>query len=172
MLCYLLCNNIVYFTRAALKVMPPIILAHSIRGECWWYGSRGWTFPPTFHSILLLCDRWQQMDRLTKCCLTWKCRWSKGVSLNSSMWKKWHILTFIDASWTFMETTQVSTGSGLCFSAVAAVGHLHWRRFLWVWHVDSCLLLVKIQSQWWRLCWKIVFLTENLLYQIVLMCSF
>jgi len=43
---------------------------------------------------------------LTKWCLTWKCGSSKGVSLNSSMWKKWHPLTFTDTCWMFMETTQ------------------------------------------------------------------
>ena len=30
----------------------------------------------------------------------------KSVKLNSSMWKKWHPLTFTDACWTFMETKQ------------------------------------------------------------------
>ena len=34
--------------------------------------------------ILLPCDRWQQRGSLTK----WKRGWSKGVSLNSSTWKK------------------------------------------------------------------------------------
>ena len=27
--------------------------AHAIRGDCWWDGSRGWTFLQTFHCILL-----------------------------------------------------------------------------------------------------------------------
>ena len=39
-----------------------IMSAHNIRGGYRWYGSRGWTFPPTFHYILLPCDRWQQRD--------------------------------------------------------------------------------------------------------------
>ena len=33
-----------------------IMLAHSVRGQCWWYGSRGWAFPPVFHYMLLPCD--------------------------------------------------------------------------------------------------------------------
>ena len=45
-----------YFVRAAPKLMPAI-LKHSVRGECWWYGCRGGTFPPAFHYILLLCNR-------------------------------------------------------------------------------------------------------------------
>lgn len=68
------------------------------------YGSRNWTFSPVFHYTLLLYDRWQQSGTVTDQCLTRKCGWSKGVSLNSSMRKKWHPLTFTDAYWTLMET--------------------------------------------------------------------
>ena len=50
---------------------------------CWWYSSIGWIYPPTFHYILLPCDRWQKRGSLTEWHLTWKWVWSKGVSLNS-----------------------------------------------------------------------------------------
>ena len=30
-------------------------------GRCWWYCNMGWTFPPIFCYVLLLCDRWQQI---------------------------------------------------------------------------------------------------------------
>ena len=73
-------------------------------GRDWWYGSGGWTFLPIFPYILLLCNSWQQRGSLTKWCLSWKCIWSKAVELNSSVWKKWHPLTFIDTWWMFMET--------------------------------------------------------------------
>ena len=80
--------------RAALKVTPDFItLAHDGRCRHWRYGSWGWTFPPIFHYIFLLCDRWQQGGSLTEWCLTWKCLWSNHVEWNSSMWKKWHPLT-------------------------------------------------------------------------------
>ena len=36
-------------------------LIHSVRGGCWWSGSRGWTFP-TLHYILSLCNRWQHRE--------------------------------------------------------------------------------------------------------------
>ena len=65
-----------------------IMLAQSTRDGCWWYGSRGWTFPPISHFILFLCDRWQQKDGLTEWHQTWKCVWSKGVSLNSALQDK------------------------------------------------------------------------------------
>jgi len=33
-----------------------VMLDHKVRGGCWWYGSRSWTFPPVFSYVLLL---WQ-----------------------------------------------------------------------------------------------------------------
>ena len=98
--------NIIYETCSKSNASYFIMLAHDVSSGWWWYGSRGWTFPPIFHSILLPCDRWQQRRRLTVWSLTWECRWSKDVSLNSSTWKKLHPLTFTDAYWTFMETKQ------------------------------------------------------------------
>ena len=64
------------------------MLAHDIKGGCWWYDSRSWAFPPIIHYTYFLYDRWQQWGTLTEWCLTWKCTWSKGVPLNFSMWKK------------------------------------------------------------------------------------
>lgn len=37
-----------------------IMLIRDVRGGCWRYSSRGWTLPPVFHCMLMLCDRWQQ----------------------------------------------------------------------------------------------------------------
>ena len=108
-----------------------MMFAHDIRGRCWWCGSRTWTFPPIFHYFLLLCDRWQQRCSLTEWRLTWKCGWSKVVSMNSSTQKKWHPLTLIDTCWMFMETKQwmwAQWGGGWCISSVAivTVGLLCW----------------------------------------------
>jgi len=44
----------------------------------------------------LPCDKWQQKGNLTKWPLTWKCVSSKGVSFNSSLWKKWQPLISTD----------------------------------------------------------------------------
>ena len=80
-----------------------ILLAHCIRGRCWWSGSRGWTFPPIPLYILLMYNRWQQRGSLTKWCLTWKCVWSKGMALNSSMQEKnethWHSSMLAECLW-------------------------------------------------------------------------
>ena len=79
------------------------MLAHNVRGGCWWYGSTAWTFPPITHYILLLFDRWQQRGSPTKRCLTQKYRWSKCVSMTSSMQKKncshWHSLILAECLW-------------------------------------------------------------------------
>jgi len=106
-------------TRAAPKVMPPILL-------CWWYASRGWTFPPKSYYMLWPCNRWQQRGTLTKWHLTWKCIWSKGVTLNSSMQKNgthWHSLMFVEHLWrpnSACEYTEVLSGA------------VHWWQQQWV----------------------------------------
>ena len=78
------------------------------------------TFPPVFHYVLLLCDRWQQSYSLTEWHLTWKYTWSKGVELNSCMQRKWYPLTFIDCWWMFMKTKKwmwAQWGCGWCILA-------------------------------------------------------
>ena len=78
----------------APKVMPPILLHWPTISEtdrCWWYGSTGWTFPPIFNYILLLCGSraavWQNG--------VWKRVWSTSVSF--APWGKncthWHAST-------------------------------------------------------------------------------
>jgi len=54
--------------RAASKVMSSTLLCWpiTIRGRCWWYGSRGWTFPPIFQCILLLYDRLEQRGQFDR----------------------------------------------------------------------------------------------------------
>ena len=123
-----------------------IMLAHSIRGRCWWYGSRGWTFLPIFYYVLLPCDRWQQRGSLTEWCLTWKCVWSKGVSVSSSTWKKLHPLTFTDACWTLMETKQwvwAQRGTGGAFQ----------QRWQWVTLTGIDCFKCSMQAfvhRWWK----------------------
>jgi len=116
-----------------------IMLTHNVRGRCWWNGRRGWTLPAIFHYIFVAV-KWQQRNSLTEWRLTWKYIISKGVSMKSSMWKKWWPLTFIDGWWMLMETNQwmwAQWGGRWCVSAVVIVGHLHWCRFLQVWHAGS-----------------------------------
>ena len=90
---------ILFLLLAAVIPIHCVLLRRSwlcgARDRCWWYGSRGWTFPPISHYMLLLCDKWQQRGSLTEWCLTGKCVWIKGVSLNFSMQKKQYPLTSI-----------------------------------------------------------------------------
>ena len=58
------------------------------------------------YPTLLPCGRWQQRGNLTEWHLTWKCVWSKGVSMNSSVEEKCHPQTFSDTCWMFMKTKQ------------------------------------------------------------------
>jgi len=76
-----------------------IMLAHKVRSGWWWYGSK------IFHCILLLCNRWQQWQNG----MTWKCVGSKGESLNSSVRKSLHPLTFTDTCWMCMENKHTAS---------------------------------------------------------------
>ena len=136
-----------------------MILAQSVRHRYWWYGSRGCTFPPIFHYMLLPCDRWQQRGSLTIWRLTCKCISNKGVWLNTSTCKKWHPLTFINACWIFMETKQwiwAQWGDRWCVSAVETVtwktshvpdGHA------WLSHHEMKSMLISSPTwirRWWH----------------------
>jgi len=117
LLVYTLAHVFIYEGRSESNASDFMMLALYVRGGCLWYGSRGWTFPTTFRYILVPCDRWQQRGSLKTWHLTWKCRWSKGASLNSSMW---HPLTFIDACWVIVETKQCMWAQWewvVCFSS-------------------------------------------------------
>jgi len=72
-------GNRYYEDSSESNVSSFIMLAHNIRGRYRGNCSRGWTFLTIFHSVLLMCDRWQQ-DSLTEWSLTWMCVWNKSVS--------------------------------------------------------------------------------------------
>jgi len=147
-----------------------ITLAHSIRGWCLWYDSRGCTFPPVFHYILLPHDRWQQRGTLTQ-----ECGWSRGIIWISPCRNKWHPLTFIDTCWTFVEIKQwmwAQWGAGWCVSAVVTSGSPPLvqivvsaaRRLSFTTDKNAELIAVTMLK-------KEYFVAEILLYQTVLLCS-
>jgi len=138
-------------TRPAPKIMLPILLCCPWCQRRWWqYSSRSRTFPAIFHYVLLLCDKWQYRGSLTKWRLTWKCGWSKCVTLNSSTWKKWHPLTFINASWMFTETEcehsvfHPCETHGWCVSAVGQWQYITWCRFFISMAWGSCSSLAEM----------------------------
>ena len=96
------CSSFLHETRPALNLMPLILSCWPTTPEAD-VGSVAAEFEP-FHQYpnTFYCHVTDgSKGQLTKWHLTWKYRWSKDVSLNSSMKKKWHPLTFID---TLMET--------------------------------------------------------------------
>jgi hypothetical protein len=42
------CLSTMYEGRSKINASYFIMLAHDVRGGCWWYGNRSWTFPPIF----------------------------------------------------------------------------------------------------------------------------
>jgi len=116
------------------------VLAHDIRGRCWWYGSTGWSFPPVFCYILLPCNRWKQRSNLTKWCLTQK------VSHWTPPWVK---IAHTDIHQHLLNISAdkiVDVNSVRQWVATVAVGDLNWCRYLWTWHAGSCSLLSKKHS--------------------------
>ena len=115
-----LCNaDLIFCSKSNVSYF--VMLAHNIRGGCWWDGSRGWTYLPILHGIWLLCNRGKQRGSLAEWHPTWKCTWSNGVSLSSSVGKNgthWHSLMLVNVyrDWT----VDVSTvRQWWCISAVA-----------------------------------------------------
>ena len=130
-----------------------VVLAHSARGECWWSSSRGWTFPP-LSTMCCCCVTDGSRGVLTQWHVTWKCTGSNSRSLNSSTWKKWHPLAFIDICRTLVETKPwmwAQWGNEWC---VSAAGTAMWDKphsKLPCWyrraqHVDSCSSQAKMHS--------------------------
>ena len=149
-------NSVNIFMRAALKVMLPDLWCWLMTSEVDVGGMAAEVEPShKLHYILLLCDRWQQGGSLTKWCLTWKCLWSKGVSLNFSVWEKM-ALTDIHRCLLNVyrdQTVDVSTVRQwmVCFSSgdssVKDKPRSRWPyRFLQVWHTDSYSSLMKMHS--------------------------
>jgi len=128
-----------------------------VRSGCWWYGSKGWTFPTIFCYILLLCDRWQQRSNMTKWCLTWECIWSKGMSLNSSMQEKTALIDIHQHLLNVYEdqTLDVSTVRWwvVHFSSGDSDVKDKWWAFWISWTLDKPSTLTTISQCWlsWRL---------------------
>ena len=148
------------------------MLAHDIRGRCWWYGSMGWTFPLIVCSILLLCDRWQQRGSLTNGIWRGSVYEAKVYHWIPPCGKKcthWHSLMLGECFW------RPNSGYKRC----EAVGGAFQQREQW--QGRQATFWVATQSLvhgWWKCIvsggdwWKPVFCSwEFAEYQIVLLCS-
>lgn len=132
-----------------------MVLAHSIS---WWYDCGGCTFPPTFRSILLLCDRQEQRGYVTNWCLT-----QTGISAKWCHWKSlhegkngtnWHYQCLLNICRD--RTADVSTVRrwAVCFSRGDSESP-PLVQSLQAWHAGSSSL-VKMQRQLWWPCWESV----------------
>jgi len=142
------------YTRAALKVTPPICLCWAMISEADADG-RALEAEPSWQYSFAFCCHVTNDSRtdgsLTECCLIWKCIWNKGVSLNSPLWKNsihWHFLN-VDGD----QSVDVSTVKQwvVCFSSSDSNAkdkpHSRWpNTFLWTWHAGSCSPLAKMHS--------------------------
>ena len=139
-----------------------ILLAQRSRGRCWWWGSRGWTFPLIFRYMLLLCNRWQQRGTLTQ----WKWIWSKELSFNSFTWKKMASIYIHDACWMATETKLwlwAPWGSGCSVSALVKIFECSMQALLHHWW--------KCTADGGDCAEKECYAAENFLYHIMLSCS-
>ena len=143
--------------RVALKITPPYfnMLAYDIRGgRCWWYSSRGWTFPPVFHYISLPCDRWQQSGTLTQRHLTEVRRKHRCVNELLHAEKNgthWHSPAPAECQWRPNSGCEHREAAAVCLSSgdkdVKNKPRSGWPcRLLVVWHAGFCLSLVKMHS--------------------------
>ena len=91
------------------------MLSHSVSGGYWWYSSRGWTFPPVFHYVLLLCDRckgavWQNG---VWCGSVYEAKVCHCIPPHGITDTYWHSLILAECLW------RPNSGREHCVSAVA-----------------------------------------------------
>ena len=96
-----------------------ITLAHDIRGGCWWDSSRGWTFSSVSHYMLLLCDRWQQTDRMVSDMEVHVRQAWNWILLCRKSCTHWHSSMFGEHLWRPNSGCGIVRG-GWCISTVAS----------------------------------------------------
>ena len=101
--------------KAALKVMPG---GMSVEAQP----------SPQYPITCCCCVTDGSRGALTQQCLTWKRIWSKGVLWNPSVGKKWHLVTFTDACWTFVSLTNYVI---VFFVSVVASMAINKRHYFW-----------------------------------------
>ena len=136
------------------------ILARSVRGGCWMYGSRDGIFPSIFCYILYLCNRWQQRGGQKKMVSDMKAHMKQRcVTEFLCAEKNWTI----NIHWWLLnvygdQTVDVSMVKWLvaCLS-IGNNGSIPLVQIFMEQHAGSCTSLLKIHSPCWWLCGKTVF---------------
>ena len=113
-------------TRAALKVMPPILWCWPKKSETD-VGGMAVEVEYSWQYSVIFCCHIMDGTRGTV--------WQNGI-LHVGV----HPLTFTDAWWTFLETSVSMVRWWMMHFTVVTetAGHLPWCRFLWVQHAGSC----------------------------------
>lgn len=126
-------HTIVYQGCSESSASYCMVLAHTIRGECWWNGSRSWIFAPIPHYVLLQCDRGAV--------------WPNGADMEVWMQQRGGIeflhVAFINVCWTLGDNKQwmwAHWGMGVRFSSGnGKSGKSHWCRFMQALHACKFL---------------------------------
>jgi len=135
------------------------MLAHGIRGRWWCYASRGWTFPPISHCILLPCNIMAaegQSDTMAsdmEVCMAQRCGTEFFLAEKMPLIDIHQYLPNASGD----QTVDVSTVRQwvVCFSSDNNSGSPPLVPILMS-NASSCLL-TKMDSWWWWLCWRIAF---------------
>ena len=112
------------------------MLAHDIRGRCWWDESRVWTFQQYCY-ILLPCDTWQQKGSLAKWCL----QWIKWCELYFGMGEEVILLDVLDPKETISSDCYIVILTKL--RAQTSIGQRRWLPF-------SCNMITPGSLPVWR----------------------
>ena len=119
------------------------MLAHCIRGGCWWYGSRGWTFPPVFCSTTVTNG--------SKAAVWQDCAWHGGAYEEKCVTEFLHVenMAAIGIHWWLLniyrdQTADVGTVRQwvVCFSS----GESKIQSMFWI-SVHSCHIMKISESQ-------------------------
>ena len=145
---------------AALRVMALLLLCWPMTSEVD-VGSRVHPLLPYHQYPIMFCGRATDDSRgaAAEWCLTWKCVWSKGVSLNCSMWKngtRRHSSTFAECLWRPTSGWEHSEGWAACCSWGNSGSPLVQIS------MSVVEMLVKMHNWWWWLFWKLAFCSWKL----------
>jgi len=132
-------------TRAALKVMPPFLLHWPITSEAIVSG-RAVGAVPLHQFSFTFCFCTTEEGKAWKNGVIRESKYEAKVSLNSSMWRKWHLLTFIHNPLNIYGGWTLNVSTVMDDSGAETVGPLNWCTLLWVQLTASCSSVMETHS--------------------------
>lgn len=101
---------------------------------------------PLHQYVLFLYNRWQQRGKPEKMVSSVKMSMKQRCVLNSSLRRKWHLLTFIHNPLTIYGCRTIIVSTVMDDSGAETVGHLTWYRFLQAQLAGSFSPVVEMHS--------------------------